>query len=132
MTDHLAIDGGSPVRTEPFPSWPVFDDLELDAVASVLESGRVNYWSTDRQGRRADVGLRFERAFAEFVGLPPGDAGEVPRALSVANGTAALELALASLGVGSGDDVIVPARTFFATASAVVARGARPRASRAG
>jgi hypothetical protein len=57
----LAIEGGSPVRTRPFPPWPVFDHREIEVVAQVLRSGKVNYW-TGRQGRL------FEEEFAERVG----------------------------------------------------------------
>lgn len=91
--------------------WPVFDEEQIAAVEEVLKSGRVNYW-TGGEGRA------FEREFADYVGVEHG--------IAVANGTVALELALAALGVGSGDEVIVPSRTFIATASAVVMRGGRP------
>lgn len=91
--------------------WPVFADDERAAAIRVLESGRVNYW-TGQEGRA------FEREFAGYTG-----AGH---AVALANGTVAIELALHALGIGPGDDVIVPARTFVGTATAVVARGARP------
>ncbi len=91
--------------------WPVFADDERAAVEQVLASGRVNYW-TGNEGRA------FEQEFAAFTGAR--------HAVALANGTVALELALHALGVGRGDDVIVPARTFVGTATAVVARGARP------
>jgi dTDP-4-amino-4,6-dideoxygalactose transaminase len=107
----LAAEGGAPVRTAQYPPWPVFDPEDVEAASEVLRSGKVNYW-TGREG------VEFEREFAEFVGTP--------HALALANGTVALELALYALGVGAGDEVVVPARTFFATASAVVARGAVP------
>src|SRR5215210_5697133 len=60
----------------------------------------------------------FERAFAGYVG-----AGEC---VGVSNGTAAIQLALQACGVGPGDEVIVPANTFFATAEAVSTAGATP------
>lgn len=91
--------------------WPVFADDERAAVDAVLASGRVNYW-TGEEGRA------FEREFAAYVGAD--------YAVALANGTVALELALHALGIGPGDDVVVPARTFVGTATAVVARGARP------
>ena len=84
---------------------------EQAAVQRVLASGHVSYW-TGEEGRR------FEAEYAEAVG--------VPYAVAVANGTVALELALVAAGVGPGDEVVVPARTFIATASAVVRVGARP------
>jgi hypothetical protein len=89
----------------------VFTEDMLDAVRAVLASGRVNYW-TGEEARR------FEDEYAEFVGTK--------HAIAVANGTVAIELALYALGVGPGDDVIVPSRTFIATASAAAMRGARP------
>ncbi|MGA9566022.1 MAG: DegT/DnrJ/EryC1/StrS aminotransferase family protein, partial [Candidatus Korobacteraceae bacterium] len=107
----LAIDGGQPVRTTPFPAWPVFSEEQIEAVSVVLRSGRVNYWT-------GDEGQRFEREFAAYTG--------VKHALTVANGTLALELALYALGVGPGDDVVTPCRSFIASASCVVIRGARP------
>ncbi len=107
----LAIDGGQPVRTIPFPPWPVFGQDEIDAVGTVLASGRVNYW-TGEECRR------FEEAFAALCGTR--------HAISLANGTLALELALYMHDIGPGDEVIVPARTFIASASCAVARGAVP------
>ena len=107
----LAINGGVPLRTTAFPPWPVFDEDQIEAVAAVLRSGKVNYW-TGRQGRR------FEEEFAEQAGCR--------YAAAVANGSVALELALHSLGIGPGDEVIVPSRSFIATASCCVMRGAVP------
>ncbi|MHB1341236.1 MAG: DegT/DnrJ/EryC1/StrS family aminotransferase [Coriobacteriia bacterium] len=112
MTDRaLAIDGGTPVRSTPLPPWPYFAPDEVDAVASVLRSGKVNYWT-------GDSGRRFETAFAGFVGAP--------HAIALANGTVALEAALLALGLEPGDEVIVPSRTFVATANAVALHGGRP------
>jgi dTDP-4-amino-4,6-dideoxygalactose transaminase len=107
----LAISGGTPVRTEIFPPWPAFEEEEIEAAAAVLRSGRVNYWT-------GDEGRGFEREFAEFTGCT--------YAIALANGTVALELALYCLGVGPGDEVIVPSRTFIASASCAVMRGATP------
>jgi dTDP-4-amino-4,6-dideoxygalactose transaminase len=107
----LAISGGAPVRTEPFPPWPMFEEEEIEAAAAVLRSGRVNYWT-------GDEGRAFEREFADFT--------ECQYAIALANGTVALELALYCLGIGAGDEVIVPSRTFIASASCAVMRGATP------
>ncbi|MBV6475699.1 MAG: GDP-perosamine synthase [Rhodocyclaceae bacterium] len=107
----LAVDGGAPLRSHPFQPWPVFEQDEIDAAVAVLASGRVNYW-TGNECRR------FEQDFAAFCGTR--------HAISLANGTLALELALHALGIGPGDEVIVPARTFIASASCAVARGAVP------
>lgn len=107
----LAINGGAPVRTDPFPPWPEFDEEAIQSAAAVLRSGRVNYW-TGEEGRA------FEREFGDFIGCK--------YAIALANGTVALELALYCLGIGPGDEVIVPSRTFIATASCAVMRGATP------
>jgi dTDP-4-amino-4,6-dideoxygalactose transaminase len=95
----------------PFAPWPYFEADEIEAVTGVLRSGKVNYW-TGEEGRA------FEREFAESLGTK--------YAVCVANGTVALELALYALGVGRGDEVITTSRTFIASASCIVMRGARP------
>ncbi|MFA6409676.1 MAG: DegT/DnrJ/EryC1/StrS aminotransferase family protein [Gammaproteobacteria bacterium] len=92
-------------------TWPHFEEDEINAVTDVLSSGKVNYWT----GKECHL---FEQEFAKFIGSK--------YAISLANGTVALELALHALGIGVGDDVIVPARTFIASASCVIARGAGP------
>jgi dTDP-4-amino-4,6-dideoxygalactose transaminase len=107
----LAIDGGAPLRTAALPAWPVFAADEIEAAASVLRSGKVNYW-TGEEGRN------FEREYAAFTGCR--------YAVAVSSGSVALELALVALGVGPGDEVIVPARSFIASASCVAMRGAQP------
>lgn len=94
-----------------FPGWPQFDDEQLAAVERVLRSGKVNYWTGDEC-------RQFEREYAASLG--------VKHAIALTNGTVALELALYALGIGPGDDVICPSRTFIASASCAVARGARP------
>ncbi len=107
----LAIDGGQAIRTKPFPAWPSFAADEIAAAEAVLRSGRVNYWT-------GDAGKQFEKEFANQYGAEFG--------ITLANGTVALELALAALGVGPGDEVIVTPRTFIASSSCVVMRGATP------
>jgi dTDP-4-amino-4,6-dideoxygalactose transaminase len=97
--------------TASFPGWPHFDEDEIAAVERVLRSGRVNYW-TGNEGRS------FEKEFAEVLGAP--------HTICLANGTVALELALAVLGIGPGDEVETSPRTFIASASCVVMRGAKP------
>ena len=91
--------------------WPCFTEEEQDAVARVIGSNRVNYWT-------GDEGRAFEREFAEWVGSA--------KAIALANGTLALEVALQALGIGPGDEVIVTPRTFLASASCVVTVGATP------
>ena len=100
-----------------FAPWPCFSDEEADAVASVLRSNRVNYWTGEEC--RA-----FEREFAEWTGCD--------HAIALANGTVALVLALHGLGIGAvnggqaSDEVIVTPRTFLASVSCVVNAGAVP------
>jgi dTDP-4-amino-4,6-dideoxygalactose transaminase len=107
----LAIEGGRPLHQHSFAPWPSFSHEETAAAMRVLESGRVNYWT-------GDEGRQFEAEFAALTGCK--------HAIALANGTVALELALEVLGIGPGDEVIVPSRTFIASASCVVMRGARP------
>lgn len=107
----LALEGGPSVRNLPFEPWPYFEVDEIAAVNQVLSSGKVNYW-TGEEGRK------FETQFAEYVGCK--------YAVAVANGTLGLELALHALGIGSDDEVVTTSRTFIASASCVVMRGARP------
>src|SRR5580698_293939 len=102
----------APAQTAlPFAPWPYFEADEIEAATAVLRSGKVNYW-TGQEGRE------FEREFAASVGAK--------YAVCLANGTVALELALQALGIGRGDEVITTSRTFIASASCVVMRGARP------
>jgi len=93
------------------PGWPVFAADEIAAVEQVLKSGKVNYW-TGGQGRA------FEQEFAGYVGTV--------HAVALANGSVALELALLTLDIQSGDEVITTPRTFIASASSIVLRGATP------
>ena len=107
----LAIEGGPAVCRRTFAPWPHFFAEEIAAVTQVLESGKVNYW-TGTEGRM------FEKEFAASTGCA--------HAVAAANGTAALEMALYALEIGGGDEVIVPSRTFIASASCAAMRGATP------
>ena len=102
---------GSGVEEIGFPGWPKFAPEVTGEVAKVLDSGRVNYWT-------GKIGMEFEEAFAKWSG-----AGF---AISCTNGTAALHIALSALGVGPGDEVIVPSYTFIASSFSVVQAGAVP------
>jgi dTDP-4-amino-4,6-dideoxygalactose transaminase len=106
----LAINGGSPVRTRPFTPWPQYGGEEEQALLSVLHS---RSW-----GGYHPAVKEFELSFAEYHG--------VPHAVSCSNGTVALQVALHALGVGPGDEVIVPPFTFVASATAVLLCGAAP------
>ena len=108
----LAVDGGSPAVRDKLPHWPAFDESAIQAVTEVLRSGKVNYWT----GRK---GMEFEQKFAEWQGSR--------YAVSVATGTAALHVGLTALGIGPGDEVIVPSYTFIASSFSVVQAGAVPR-----
>jgi dTDP-4-amino-4,6-dideoxygalactose transaminase len=108
----LAIEGGPKAVKTRLGHWPQFDGATLKAVAGVLKSGRVNYWTGPK-------GMEFEEEFARWMGCR--------FAVSTTNGTSALHVALAGLGVGPGDEVIVPSYTFIATAFSVCQAGAIPR-----
>ena len=111
MGDKLAIEGGQPLRTLPFPSWPVWDEREEQLLLEVLHSG---HWGILNGGKVA----QFQDKFARFQGAE--------HALCVTSGTAALEIALRALGIGPGDEVITTPYTFVATPSAAFLTGARP------
>ena len=91
--------------------WPSFSEVEVSRVSEVLLSNKVNYWT----GSECES---FEREFAQYFGAE--------HAISVANGTLALDLALVAAGVGGEDEVIVTPRTFLASVSCVVNAGATP------
>ena len=114
----MAIDGGAPTRREPLDfakGSALLGEAEADAVAAVVGAGVLfRYKGVQSAGAVAD----FERAAGAALGCT--------YAVAVANGTAALRCALAALGVGCGDEVVVPAFTFIATVNAVVAAGAVP------
>ena len=107
----LALLGGKKAKHKPFPAWPQYDDNERRALQEVLES-RI-WWRTP--GTKT---LEFEQAFAKYHSARHG--------VAVTNGTAALEVTMAALGIGYGDEVIVPNFTFIATASAVLFANALP------
>ncbi|OHB54591.1 MAG: aminotransferase DegT [Planctomycetes bacterium GWF2_42_9] len=112
MTENLAINGGPKAVTNTLVKWPHFDENAIKAVEAVLRSGKVNYWTGPK-------GMEFEKKFADWQGSK--------FAISCATGTAALHIALTALGVGPGDEVIVPSYTFIATSFSVVQAGAIPR-----
>ena len=112
----LAALGGLPVRQDVWPSWPTYDAGTETALLNVLRSAR---WALSSPFNGAECKERtFSRAFAEFVG--------VDFCTPVTSGTAALTVGLLALGVGYGDEVIVPGLTWVACASAVVSIGAKP------
>jgi len=110
-TDRIAVDGGQPTRTAPFPAWPVADEREEYLLLEVLHSGQWGELSGDKV-------TTFAARFAAFQGAKYG--------VCVPNGTMALEMGLRALGVGPGDEVITTSYTFIATASAALSLGAKP------
>ena len=109
----LAIFGGPKTRTEAYPEWPVWDQRDIDAVTEVIKSGR---W-----GGYPYPGPKTAELAKKFVELQGGG-----YAVPMINGTVTMEVALRAAGIGWGDEVIVPAYTFQATASAPMAAGAIP------
>jgi dTDP-4-amino-4,6-dideoxygalactose transaminase len=107
----LAVDGGTPVRTKPFPQWPVYGEAEERLLLEVLHSGK---WGG--VGR-----VKLEELEQRFAALQDAN-----YAVSVSNGTVAISLALRAAGVRSGDEVIMPPYTFIATATSALLLGAIP------
>jgi dTDP-4-amino-4,6-dideoxygalactose transaminase len=112
----LAINGGTPVRRRPFPAWPLADAHERTWLEKVLTGNR---WFAGARGDDPEsLGVLFGQRFARFVG--------VRFAFPVSNGSVSLEIALRSLGIGPGDEVIVPPYTFISTATSILMVGAIP------
>ena len=109
----LAILGGSKTRIEPYPEWPVWDQRDIDAVTDVIKSGR---W-----GGFPYPGPQTAELARKFSELQGGG-----YAVPMANGTVTMEVACRAADIGWGDEVIVPAYTFQATAAAPMAAGAIP------
>lgn len=109
----LAINGGTPIRSGPYPGWPAGDDRDVVAVAAVVRGGR--WGGYPEPGPKA---TEFEERFAAYQGAEHG--------VLMANGSVTMEVALKALGIGWGDEVIVPALTFAATAYAPMVAGALP------
>jgi perosamine synthetase len=107
----LALLGGKPVRTGPFPGWPVIDKNDREAWRKVLEEGR---WCR-LDGQYANA---FEKAYAERTGTK--------HCVATANGTSALLTCMNALGIGPGDEVLVPPYTFVATINVVLVQHALP------
>ena len=98
------------MRTKPYPKWPIFDERELEALKEVLYSGVWGIGGTKKK--------EFEEKFAAYQDARYG--------VAVTNGTAALEVAFRATGIGMGDEVVMPAYMFMATASAVLYVGTLP------
>ena len=122
----LAICGGEKLRNKAFTPWPVHDEREVESVASIVKSGK--WWrfafaegldlKEKSSGEDRSQVVLFQEEFAKYHDSRYG--------VSCANGTAALEVILKSLGIGAGDEVIVPSYTFISSASAVLQVNAVP------
>ena len=111
MREELALFGGKKTAPNPFPPWPQFSERTFTDILEPMRTGRVGYWSGTKGGE-------FEARWAGWIGSR--------HAVSCSSGTAALHMSLVGLGVGSGDEVIVPSHTFISTALAVAHAGATP------
>lgn len=118
-TSDLAVNGGSPIRSTPlpleFPGVHHMDTEEIEAAVRVLQSrSPFRYYGVDLQGEVE----AFEAEFSRFLG--------VDHCLAVNSGTGALHVALSALGVGPGQEVIIPAYMWVSVVAAVVNLGAIP------
>lgn len=115
-TSALAITGGNPVRSSPWPTWPVACDQTKANLVAVMQSGRwaISGCYTGAMGYEQ----RFCKAFADYQGAP--------YAIATTNGSAAIKIAMQEVGVGPGTEVLVPGLTWVACASTVVELGAVP------
>jgi perosamine synthetase len=111
MSAQIALKGGKPVRTTPWPNWPVFTDKDKADLAALLDDGRM----TSITGPKV---REFEEKYAAAFGAR--------HALATCNGVTAIHLALAALEIGPGDEVIVPAHTFIGTSIPVLMANAIP------
>ncbi|MHB8898555.1 MAG: aminotransferase class I/II-fold pyridoxal phosphate-dependent enzyme, partial [Thermoguttaceae bacterium] len=118
QTEKLAVDGGTPVRKDLLHSQPYgpqfYDDVEKQELIEVLESKVPFRWSAGQASKT----LQFEKAYAAHIG--------VKHAIGVTSGTTALFTAIAALEIGPGDEVILPAWTWYADYDAIVLAGALP------
>ena len=115
----LALNGGKPVREKPFVDWPVFDKAEEEALLKVLHSGK--WWrfafgqgvelAEPTEGEHSQVSL-FQKEFAEYH--------ECKYGIAAANGTGTLEIGIRAMNLGIGDEIIVPAYTYVASATCVL------------
>lgn len=119
-TEKLALLGGEPVRSKPFPSWPILGQEEIDAVVGVIKKGRLSAFAAPPSpfflgGEKIK---ELEKDFANYHG--------VKYAISVCNATAGLHAALAAAGVGPGDEVIVTPHSFTSSATCILMQNAIP------
>ena len=108
--DQKAMNGAG-IADIGFPMWPQFAPETLNDVLEPIKNGKVNYWTGPK-------GMEFEKKWAEWMGAK--------MAISCTNGTAALHIAISSLGIGPGDEVIVPSYSFIASSFSILQAGAIP------
>ena len=108
----LALQGGTPIRTEPYNAWPEFDETDIETVANAIRTGN---WASG-EGERSLV--NFERSFAAYQGAE--------YCLAVSSGTSALEIALRALRLPRGSEVILSPYTYMASPTAVLNVGLVP------
>ncbi|MFA5865731.1 MAG: DegT/DnrJ/EryC1/StrS family aminotransferase [Phycisphaerae bacterium] len=121
----LAIKGGSPVRSNPFHSWPVFDGREEENLLKVLKSGK--WWrfafgqgvelAEPEKGERSQVAM-FQEDYARAHGCKYG--------IAAVNGTATLEMGLRAMDLNIGDEIIVPAYTYVASSTCALQNNLLP------
>ena len=111
MAEKEVVMNGAGIEEIGFPMWPQFDEKSQGDVVEILKNGKVCYWTGPK-------GMEFEEKFAKWVGSK--------MAISCTNGTAALHIAISSLGIGPGDEVIVPSYSFIASSFSIVQAGAIP------
>lgn len=110
MKNETAMNGAG-ITEVGFPMWPQFAPETLEDVLEPIKSGKVNYWTGTK-------GMEFEEQWRKWIGAK--------MAISCMNGTAALHIAISSLGIGPGDEVIVPSYSFIASSFSIVQAGAIP------
>lgn len=111
MAKEEKVMNGAGIEELGFPMWPQFAEETLKDIQEPIRNGKVNYWTGTK-------GMEFEKAWAHWNGAK--------YAISCTNGTAALHIAIASLNIGPGDEVIVPSYSFIASSFAIVQAGAIP------
>ncbi len=109
--EKLAIEGGEPVNTEMFPAWPAFSEKTFKTIVEPLKTGKLNYWT-------GEYGKKFEHQLAEWH--------EAKYCVSTVNEYGAFHLAILSLGIGLGDEVICPSYIYFPPIFAALQAGALP------
>jgi len=121
----LALNGGTPVRTQDFHKWPVSDKREEKAILQVLNSGK--WWrfafgqgvelTESKNGERSHVTM-FQEEFASFH--------ECKYGIAAANGTGTLEMGIRAMNLDVGDEIIVPAYTYVASATSILQNNCVP------